>query len=101
MAKSSIAELQRENAELRERLDQFRRSLDSVVEQRAMPNFIVSGLKPPMSNSMSLDEISSHLREMALHCIRMARECTDARVAQELEETSIVLADRASNLKSS
>jgi hypothetical protein len=101
MAKSTIAELQRENEELRERLDHFRRLFDSVVEQRAMPKFIVSRIKPPMSNSMSLDEIGSHLREMALHCIRMARECTDARVAQELEETSIVLADRASNLKSS
>jgi hypothetical protein len=52
-----------------------------------------------MTNSMSLDEISTHLREIALQCIRMARECTDARVARELEDTSIVLAVRASSLE--
>jgi hypothetical protein len=49
---------------------------------------------------MSPDEIGSHLREMTLHCVRTTRESTDARVARELENTSIVLADRASSLES-
>ena len=55
--------------------------------------------KPRMINSMSPDRISPHLREMTLHCVRMARDSTDARVARELQNTRIVFADRAGRLE--
>jgi len=64
-----------------------------------MSKFIASGTKLRMTNSMSHDEIVTHLREIALQCIRMARECRDASVARKLEDISIVLADRASALE--
>jgi hypothetical protein len=59
---------------------------------------VVSVTKPRLTNSMSPGEIGQHRREITLHCIRTARESTDARVARELEIASIVLADRASSL---
>jgi len=98
MTGSTIEELQRENAELRERLERLRDLLDTVVD-RIMPNVMVSGIAPRMINLTSPKEIGPHLREMALYCVRVARECTDAQFIRELEGTSIVLADRASSLE--
>ena len=48
---------------------------------------------------MTPSEIGPHLREVALRCIRLARESTSARTAQEFEDISIELTDRASSLE--
>jgi hypothetical protein len=83
---------------MRERLDKLRRLLDCVVGRRTMPD-VAPATKPRMISSMSPDEIGPHLREMTLHCARMARDSTDTRVARELQNTRIVFADRAGSLE--
>ena len=98
MAESIIEELQRKNAELRERLDQFRKLLNNVFEPR-MLEFIGPETNSRIINSMSPAEIGPHLREMALRCLSLARESSDARAAQDLQEIGIELADRASGLE--
>jgi hypothetical protein len=98
MTQSNIEQLQRENAELRERLDQFRNLLDNVFEPR-MLDFTGSETKASMINAMSPAEIGPHLRALALRCQSLARESTDARAAEELREVSSELADRASTLE--
>ena len=50
-------------------------------------------------NLMSAAEVGLHLRTVALRCARLSKDSADARTAQELEEISIVLADRASSLE--
>jgi hypothetical protein len=98
MAECIIEELRRQNIELRERLDQFRRLLDEVFEPR-----ILDVVSPPtrsrMIHSMSGAEIGPHLREVALRCQTLARESKDARAARALEEIGGELADRASSLE--
>ena len=98
MAESPIEELQRENAELRQRLHQFRTLLDNVFEPR-MLDFIASETKSRLISSMSPAEIGPHLRELALRCLSLARASTDARAARELEDIGSELADRASSLE--
>jgi hypothetical protein len=98
MAESISLELQRENAELRQRLDQLRKRLNSVFEPR-MPDNIGPVTKSRMINSMSPTEIGPHLREVALRCQRLARQSTDARATRELQDIGIELADRASSLE--
>jgi hypothetical protein len=99
MAEPSIEELQRENAELRERLDKLRKLLHGVVESRTVLDVVGPETRSRMINSMSPSEMGPHLREVALSCIRLARESTDARAALELEHISIELADRAGSLE--
>jgi hypothetical protein len=55
--------------------------------------------KSRMISSMSITEIGPHMREVALRCIQLAREGAGTRAAQELEDASIELADRASSLE--
>jgi uncharacterized protein YjiS (DUF1127 family) len=98
MAESIIEELQRENAELRERLDQLRRLLNNVFEPR-MLDFIGPETKSRVINSMSPADIGPHLREVALRCQNLARKSTDARATRELQDIGIELADRASSLE--
>jgi hypothetical protein len=43
--------------------------------------------------------MSPHLREVALRSVQLARESADAQAAQELEELSIELANRANSLE--
>src|SRR6266404_2502084 len=99
MAELAIEELQRENAELRERLDRVRKLLHSVVESRTTLDFVGPETTSRMISSMSPSEISPHLRQLALSCVRLARDSTDARAAQKLEDISIELADRANSLE--
>jgi predicted RNase H-like nuclease (RuvC/YqgF family) len=89
-----IKELQREGAELRERIDQFRQLLNSVLELRTLDP---TGLetKSRMVNSMSQAEIAPHLREVSLRCQSLARESTDAGATRGLQEAGIELADQA------
>jgi hypothetical protein len=94
-----IKKLQREGAELRERLDQFRKLLNSVFELRTL-NLIGLEAKSRMVNSMSPAEIAPHLREVSLRCQSLARESTDARTARGLQEAGIELADQAIALES-
>jgi hypothetical protein len=98
MAEFIIEELQRENAELRRRLDQFRELLDSVFGPR-MLDYIGPETKSRMINSMSPAEIGPHLRELALRCQSLARQSADARATRELQDIGIELADRASSLE--
>jgi hypothetical protein len=98
MAESPIEELQHENAELRKRLNQFRKLLDSVFEPRSL-DFIGPEIKSRIINSMLAAEIAPHLREVSLRCQSLARESTDARAARGLEEAGIELADQASALE--
>jgi hypothetical protein len=55
--------------------------------------------KSRVISSMSITEIGPHLREVALRCIQLAREGAGTRAAQELEDASIELADRARSLE--
>jgi hypothetical protein len=98
MAECDIEELRRQNAELRERLDQFRRLLDNVFEPR-MLDIIGPQTRARLINSMTGAEIGPHLREVALHCQALARDSMDARVGRALEEIGSELADRASSLE--
>jgi hypothetical protein len=98
MARPTIEELQRENAELRERLAQLRNLLDSVAEPRNLLDAVGPETKLRIVNAMTPAEIGPHLRELALRCIKLARQCADPRVARELEDISIELADRSSGL---
>jgi hypothetical protein len=98
VARSVIEELQRENAELREWLERFRKLLNNVFEPR-MLDFIDPEVKSRMVRAMSPVEIGPHLREVALRCQSLGRESTDPRAALELEEISSELAQRASSLE--
>jgi len=89
-----IKNLQREGAELRERLDQFHKLLSSVFELKTL-DLIGPEAKSRMVNSMSPAEIAPHLREVSLRCQSLARESTDARAARGLQEAGIELADQA------
>jgi DNA-binding CsgD family transcriptional regulator len=60
--------------------------------------FMSSRPKSRTINDMSEAEIGPHLREVSLHCVRLARESTDAWVARELESISIEIADRTGTL---
>jgi hypothetical protein len=99
MAESTIEALQRENAELRERLEQLRNLLDRVSEPRNLLDIIGPETKSQIINSMTPAEIGPHLRALALRCIRLARHSTDPRTARELEDVSIELADRSGGLE--
>jgi hypothetical protein len=99
MAEPTLQGLQRENAELRERLDRLRNLLDSVAEPRNLLDVIGPETKSRIVNSMTPAEIGPHLRELALRCIRLARQSADPRAARELEDISIELADRSGSLE--
>jgi cell division septum initiation protein DivIVA len=96
---STIEELQRENAELRERLDQLRKLLSNIARSRTLSDLISPEIKSRVINSMSSTEIGPHLRDLALRCVHLARESADAQVARELEDISIELAGRAGSLE--
>jgi hypothetical protein len=98
MAESIIEELQRKSAKLRERLDEFRRLLDSVSEPRTLDS-IGSEVRLRAIRSLPPAEIALRLRELALHCQSLARGNIDVRAAQELEEIGIDLAVKASALE--
>jgi len=88
-----------EIAELRERLNQLRNLLDEAVKPRTPPDINGPQTKSWSVDSMMPSEIGPHLREVALRCIRLARESTNARTSQEFEDISIELTDRASSLE--
>jgi len=98
MAETPVKELRHENAELRKRLDQFRKLLESVFEPPIL-DFIGPEIRSRIINSMLVAEIAPHLREVSLRCQSLARESTDARSARGLEEAGIELADQASALE--
>jgi hypothetical protein len=98
MAEGIIEELRRQNVELRERLDQFRRLLDTVFEPR-MLDVVTPPTRSRMVQSMSGAEIGPHLREVALRCQTLARDSADERATRALEEIGGELADRASSLE--
>ena len=95
----TIDDLRRENAELRKQLQRLRNPLDDVVEIGALLDVIGLQTKSRIVNSLTPAEIGPHLREVALHCIRLAREASDPRAAQQLENISIELAERANRLE--
>jgi AraC-like DNA-binding protein len=96
MAQSPIEELQRQIAKLSERVEQL---LGRPAEARTMFDVIGPEIKSRIINSMSAAEVGPHLRAVALRCARLSKESFDARAARELEDLSIVLADRASSLE--
>ena len=98
MVACDIEELRRRNAELCERLDQLRALLDDVFEPR-MLDIIGPQTRSRLVNSMTGAEVGPHLREVALRCQALARDSTDARAAQALEEIGSELADRAGGLE--
>jgi hypothetical protein len=85
-----------ETAETRQKLPNAR---DKVSEPRSGIDAARVEAKSRVISSMSITEIGPHLREMALRCIQLAREGSGTRAAQELEDASIELADRASSLE--
>jgi hypothetical protein len=96
MSNSIVKQLQRESAELRERLDQFRKLLNDVLELRT--DLIGPEVKSCIISSMSPAEIAPHLREVALRCQSLARESADAPAARRLQDVGIELADQAVRL---
>jgi DNA-binding CsgD family transcriptional regulator len=99
MAESNIEELRRENAELKDRIDRLQKLLAGVAEPATMLDVIDLATRSRTINDMSAIEMGSHLREVSLHCVRLARESADARVARKLESISIEIADRAGTLE--
>jgi hypothetical protein len=97
MPNSVVKQLQRESAELRERLDQFRKLLNDVLELRTL-DLIGPEVKSCIISSMSPAEIAPHLREVALRCQSLARESADAPAARRLQDVGIELADQAVRL---
>jgi hypothetical protein len=98
MAESIIKQLQRESAELRERLDQFRGHLNTVFELKAL-DLTDPEVKSRMINSLSPAEVAPHLREVALRCQSLARESADTRTARQLQDIGIQLVDQAGGLE--
>jgi hypothetical protein len=96
VAESIIEGLQRENAELRTRLERLRSGAagPGVARDLSRPE-----ARSRLINSMLPAEIGPHLREVALLCARLSREDPDARAGRALEEISIDLVDRANNLE--
>jgi hypothetical protein len=95
---AKLETLQRENAELRERLAQLRHLLDSIAEPRVLLDVIGPETKSRLIRTMTAAEIGPHLRELALRCIRLAHQCTDPQLNRTLEDISIELADRSASL---
>ena len=98
MADTILKQLQRESAELRERLDQFRKLLNGL-SNLTMLDVVGEDARSRMINAMVPAEIGPHLREVALRCQSLARESTDPRVSGLLQEAGIELADQASTLE--
>jgi len=98
MAECIIEGIAAPKRRVRERLDQFRRLLDTVFEPR-MLEVITPPTRSRMINSMSGAEIGPHLREVALRCQTLARDSRDERAARALEEIGGELADRAGSLE--
>jgi hypothetical protein len=95
-----IKQLQRESAELRERLDQFGKLLGEF------PNLSMLDVIGPQARThvititaVSSAEVGPHLRDIALRCQSLARESTDVRAAGALEGAGAELAHQASTLE--
>jgi hypothetical protein len=98
MAESIIKQLQRESAELRERIDQFCKHLNAVLDLRTL-DLADPEARSRVINSISPAEIAPHLREVALRCQSLARESADTRAARQLQDAGIQLADQAGGLE--
>ncbi len=98
MTDTIVTRLQRESAELRERLDQFRQLLEGF-SNLTMLDVIGQEARSRMTNAMSPAEIGPHLREVALRCQTLARESTEPRASRRLQEAAIDLADQAGTLE--
>jgi hypothetical protein len=96
MTRSPLEELQRQIANLGERVEQL---LNKPVEPKTMLDVIGPETKSRIVNSMTAAEVGPHLRAVALRCVRLSKESANARAAQELEDISIMLADRASSFE--
>jgi hypothetical protein len=92
----TIEALQQENAELRQKL---RNLHNRVWGPRTGPDPTRGEVGSRLASSLSITEIGPHLREVALRCVDVAREGAGTRAAQELEDISIALTDRASSLE--
>jgi hypothetical protein len=96
MTDLTIDALQQENAELRQKL---RNLHNRVWGPRTGPDPTRGEVGSRLASSLSITEIGPHLREVALRCVDVAREGAGTRAAQELEDISIALTDRASSLE--
>jgi hypothetical protein len=97
MPESIVKQIQRESVELRERLDQYRKLLNDVLELRTL-DLIGPEVKSRIISAMSPAEISPHLREVALRCQSLARESADSPARRTLQDVGIELADQAVRL---
>jgi hypothetical protein len=97
---SKIAELQKENNDLRHLVIQLSKLLVRiVVAQRGVLDICSKEAAQRLLEAMSPDEIAPLLREVSLHCAHASRDCLDDRPAQELEDLSVELADEAQKLE--
>jgi hypothetical protein len=100
VAKSTIARLRKENDDLRDLVVRLSNLvLRSVIVGWGLPQPRESQELPPVPAAMASIEIIPRLREAALHCAQVSRECTDAHTARELEGLSVELADAAEGLQ--
>jgi hypothetical protein len=94
------AQLRKENDDLRDLIvDLSKIILRNVVEQKVLPKVPSKEVASLLSQTMSPTEIVPRLREVAIHCAHVSRECADSRTAQELESLSVELADAAERLE--
>ena len=100
MANSKIAELQKENNDLRQLVIQLGKIIiRNVVDHRGVLDIRSKEATQRLLVTMTPHEIAPLLREVSLHCAHVSRDCRDDRTAQELEGLSVELADSAQNLE--
>jgi hypothetical protein len=100
VANSQIADLHKENNDLRQLVIQLSRIvMRIVVAQRDVLNISSKEVARLLLEAMSPAEIASLFREVSLHCMQASRDCVDGRAAQELEGLSVELADEAQRLE--
>ena len=100
MANSKIAELQKENNDLRQLVIQLGQIIfRNVVDRTGISVIHSEEAAPRLLVAMPPDEIAPLLREVSLHCVHACRDRRNDCSAQELEALSIELADEAQKLE--
>jgi hypothetical protein len=100
MTSSIIAKLQKKNDDLRQlviRLGTI--MLADVVEHRTLAEMRGSITAPLLLAATMPAGIVDHLREMALRCGEVSRDCCDSDTARALESLSVQLAAEAETLE--
>ena len=100
MPNSTLAELQRKNADLRELVIRLSTIvLRNVVEQRELMGIHGSEFAPRMMAAMTPVGVVARLREISLRCSELSRDCCDGDAVRALENLGVELAAEAESLE--